>query len=102
MISDGSNFVDSTWAKPRGASMPRFELVKFFSASSADIRPFFAALPGWNGLHIVPNISRRPEDWVAAIPSAQTICCSFRPSSLPQAAAAPITPAVPVMCQPVS
>jgi hypothetical protein len=34
------------------------------------------------------------------MPSAHVICCSFKPSSLPAAAAAPNTPAVPVMCHP--
>ena len=64
--------------------------------------PFFAALPGWKLLQCVPNISRNPDDCVPAMPSAHVICCSSRPSSLPQAAADPNTPAVPVMCQPVS
>ena len=36
------------------------------------------------------------------MPSAQIICCSFKPSSLPHAAALPNTPQLPVMCQPMS
>ena len=70
MISRGSNLVDATCAKPRGASMPRTELVKPSLASRAAKVPFCAARPGWKGLHIVPNISRSPADCVAAVPSA--------------------------------
>jgi hypothetical protein len=51
---------------------------------------------------MVPNISFRPADCVAAMPSAQIICCSSSPSSLPAAAAPPKTPAVPVMWNPRS
>ena len=77
-------------------------LVKLREARSAAVRPFCAARPGWKLLVIDPNISRRPTGWVAASPSAHTICCSVSPKALPHAAAAPKTPAVPVMCQPRS
>jgi hypothetical protein len=93
---------DITCAKPRGASIACSELSKPASASSADISPFCAARPGWKLFVIVPNISRRPEDCVAARPSAQRIRCSESPIAFPTAAAAPKTPVVPVMCQPRS
>jgi len=51
-------------------------------------------------LLIVPRFSTRPEDWVAAAPSAHAIRAASSPSSLPAAAAAPSTPQVAVMCQP--
>jgi len=82
--------------------MPRSELVKFFDARKAAVMPLCAARPGWNGLHMVPNISRSPDDWVAAMPSAHVICCALSLRTRPTAAAAPNTPAVPVMCQPTS
>ena len=77
-------------------------LVKLREASKAAVRPFCAARPGWKLFVIDPNISRRPTGCVAASPSAQIICCSERPSTRPLAAAAPKTPAVPVMCHPRS
>ena len=61
-----------------------------------------AARPGLKLLFMEPKDSRRPTGCEAASPSAQTICCSVSPISLPVAAAAPNTPAVPVMCQPTS
>ena len=89
-------------AQPRLASIIASELVKFFEASSAANMPLLAARPGLKLLFIEPNDSRKPTGCEAARPSAQIICCSLRPSSLPTAAAAPNTPAVPVMCQPTS
>ena len=89
-------------AQPRLASIIASELVKFFDASNAAKMPLLAARPGLKLLFIEPKDSRKPTGCEAARPSAQTICCSFRPSSLPAAAAAPNTPAVPVMCQPTS
>ena len=68
--------------------------------SNAALNPFCAARPPCRLLHMLPNISRKPAACVAAMPSAQVMRCSFSPSSLPAAAAAPKVPAVPVMCQP--
>ena len=78
------------------------EDVKFFDASNAAKMPLLAARPGLKLLFIEPNDSRNPTGCDAAKPIAHTICCSLRFNSLPTAAAAPNTPAVPVMCQPTS
>ena len=50
----------------------------------------------------MPRHSQRPADCVDAMPSAETSWRSFKPSSLPLSAAAPNTPQVDVMCQPLS
>src|SRR5260370_22801664 len=64
-------------------------------ALKAQILAFERCIMAWE-----PNISISPTCWAAARPSAQHICCSFRPSNFPAAAALPNTPAVPVMGQP--
>jgi hypothetical protein len=76
--------------------------VKPLLASSADISPARAAPPGWNGLVMVPNCSRRPTGCDAAMPSAIWVCCSSSFNRREHAAAAPSMPVDPVMCQPRS
>ena len=67
--------------------MPRSELVKYFAASSAAVSPSRAAFPGCRLLQSLPNISRRPADCVAAMPSAQLVRCASSPSRRAHAAA---------------
>jgi hypothetical protein len=43
--------------------------------------------------------SQRPQDWVPALPRAQTACFSVRLSSSAAAMAEPKGPQVPVLCQ---
>ena len=102
VISSHFTSVLTTCAQPLLPSRPASDDVKFFDASRAAVKPFCDARPGWKLFVIEPNISRKPTGCAAAKPNAQTICCSLSPSSLPHAAAAPKTPAVPVMCQPRS
>jgi hypothetical protein len=73
-----------------------------FSASSADHRPLRAALPTLMLLAGQPRHSHRPDDCVDALPSAQTMRPSSSPISLPAAVAAPNTPQLEVMCQPLA
>jgi hypothetical protein len=49
----------------------------------------------------VPRHSHKPAACVAALPSAHIICCGLSAKSLPLPAAAPNTPQVAVMCQPL-
>jgi hypothetical protein len=68
-------------AKPCVHSTMSARLAKPRAARRAASSPFCAALPAWNGLHIVPNCALSPAAWVAA---------------MPRAAAAPRLPTVPV------
>ena len=72
----------STFSQPRLASSPACELVYPLAASSAAVMPFCAARPGWKLFVMLPNISRRPTGWLAAMPSAQAMRCASSPSSL--------------------
>ena len=66
------------------------------AARRAASSPFCAALPAWNGLHIVPNCDLSPAACVPAMPSAMAVASLSRPRSRAQAAAAPKLPTVPV------
>ena len=103
MISSRSQRGDSTCAKPRGASMPRSELVKPCSREQRGEQAVARRVAHVVALaHAAEHRRVRPAAWVAAMPSAHVICCSSSSSSLPHAAAAPNTPHVAVMCQPTS
>ncbi len=49
------------------------------AARRAARSPFCAALPAWNGLHIVPNCDLSPAACVPAIPSAMAVASASRP-----------------------
>jgi hypothetical protein len=59
-----------------------------------------AALPTLTFLAALGRFSTMPADWLAAIPIALEIRSAGSASNLAQAAAAPNTPQVEVICQP--
>ena len=64
------------------------------------LRAGAAQLPTPMLLAMLPSVSTSPEDCADALPNAQSVCSASRPSTRAQAAAAPNTPQVEVMCQP--
>src|SRR5579862_7132058 len=70
------------------------------SASSAAANPFLAALPTPRLLDMLPRLSTRLADCVAAWPSAHIVRPASSPIRREHAAAAPKIPQVAVMCQP--
>ena len=72
------------------------------SARCAACRPFAAAFAGCIAFAWLPNTSRTPDANVPATPMAMFVSSGPSPRILLAAAAAPKTPAVPVMCQPIS
>ena len=80
--------------------------------SSAPVNPCRARYAAWSpllaaraaciGFECDPNTSRTPAAYVPAWPSAIFIAAASRPRMRPVPTAAPNTPAVPVMCHPMS
>src|SRR3984893_5918464 len=70
------------------------------SANSAAASPFLAALPTPRLFAMLPILSTRLADCVAAWPRAPAVRCASSLSRRAQAAAAPKIPQVAVMCQP--
>jgi len=75
--------------------------VRYGGAAGPDLEEV-AAFAGCIAFAWLPNTSRTPAANVPAMPIAVFISSASSPSTLPAPAAAPNTPAVPVMCQPMS
>src|ERR1700689_3801623 len=99
--SDKTGVSASAWENPRPPAGGSGGPSKPCSASSADHSPLRAALPTLRLFAGVPKHSHRPADCVAALPSAHAIWRSSSAANFPAPAAAPNTPQVEVICQPL-